>query len=84
MQQLGGSKALKNTFDSLFLKPSKIEKEGEQYKKCLVNCTADGANMNWNSLGVLTQLNRPWLPTIHWADHRIELDVISAFDIPAF
>ncbi len=36
--------------------------------------------------GVLTQMKnqRPWLLTIHCANHRVELAVKSAFDIPAF
>ena len=89
MQQFGGSNAdaIKKAIDSLFERPSKFDIPKEQYRNCLVSCTADGASVNMGKYsGVLTQMKneRPWLLTIHCANHRIELAVKSAFDIPAF
>ena len=59
----------------------------EDYEGKLISSTADGASVNTGIYnGVLTQLkrSRPWLLTIHCANHRIKLAVKSAFDIPQF
>ena len=59
MQQFGGSNAdaIVKALDSLFHKPSAFEIKEDQYRKCLVSCTADGASVNVGKYsGVLTQM----------------------------
>ena len=52
-----------------------------------MSATADGASVNMGQYtGVLTQMkrDRPWLISIHCANHRVELAVKSSFDIKEF
>jgi hypothetical protein len=89
MEKFGGgnANAIVKGINSLFNESGPYRMSPEDYKGKLVSFTADGASVNTGKYnGVLTQLkrNRPWLLTIHCANHRIELAVKSAFDIPEF
>ena len=89
MEKFGGGNAdaIVNGINSLFAESAPYAMSPEQYQGKLISCTADGASVNTGRYnGVLTQLkrNRPWLLTIHCANHRIELAVKSAFNIPEF
>ena len=55
------------------------------YEKHVVSATSDGASVNTGIYkGVLTQLKeeRPWLTTIHCVNHRIELALKDATNVP--
>ena len=89
MEKFGGgnANAIVKGINSLFNESGPYRMSPEDYEGKLVSSTADGASVNTGKYnGVLTQLkrNRPWLLTIHCANHRIELAVKSAFDIPEF
>lgn len=89
MEKFGGgtADAIVKGINSLFEESGQYELSTEDYRAKLVSCTADGASVNTGKYrGVLTQLksNRPWLLTIHCANHRIELAVKSSLSIPEF
>ena len=85
MSDFGGTDAesIKKAIDHSFLKEINISESS--FLNCLVGATADGASVNTGKYrGVLTQLmnERPWLITIHCLNHRIELAVKEAMNIP--
>ena len=83
----GNANAIVKGINSLFSESGSYRMSQEDYQGKLVSSTADGASVNTGKYnGVLTQLkrNRPWLLTIHCANHRVELAVKSAFYIPEF
>ena len=83
----GSADAIFNGINSLFKESAPFAMSPEQYQGKLISYTADGASVNTGKYnGVLTQLkrNRPWLLTIHCANHRIELSVKAAFNINKF
>ena len=77
------AESIKKAIDHSFLKEINISESS--FLNCLVGATADGASVNTGKYrGVLTQLKnkRPWLITIHCVNHRIELAVKEAMNIP--
>ena len=87
MADFGGTNAisLKKGLDSLF------ESENVpllDYRTKLMSATSDGANMNlgiYSGALTMTKENRPWLITIHCANHRLELALKDAVkEIPKF
>ena len=77
------AESIKKGIDHSFLKEIGISESS--FLNCLVGATADGASVNTGKYrGVLTQLKneRPWLITIHCVNHRIELAVKEAMNIP--
>ena len=76
MSEFGGSGAevIKSGIDHVYLNEMKLSDDA--FKTCLIGATSDGASVNTGKYsGVLTRLKeeRPWLITIHCANHRIEL-----------
>ena len=89
MQKFGGGNAdaIFQGINSLFQGSSPFNLPEDVYRHKVISATADGASVNMGKYtGVLTQLksDRPWLLMIHCANHRVELAVKSAFDIPEF
>ena len=90
MSDYGGVDAdsIKKGIDSIFdQETGAIQLEARSYTDKVVSATADGASVNTGIYrGVLTQLSesRPWLLTIHCANHRIELAFKAAMNKSSF
>ena len=87
MAEFGGTDALslKQALDSVF-QMGNIPLE--DYETKLVSATSHGANVNlgiYNGALTMMKHERPWLVTIHCANHRLELALKDAVvDIPKF
>ena len=89
MEKFGGGNAdaIVKGINSVFEESGPFAMLPEQFQGKLISCTADITSVNTGKYnGVLTQLKRerPWLITIHCANHRIELAAKSAFHISEF
>ena len=85
MADHGGTNAesIKKGIDHVFKKEMGLLEH--VYEKHVVSATSDGASVNTGIYkGVLTQLKaeRPWLTTIHCVNHRIELALKDATNVP--
>jgi len=76
MSEFGGAdvESLKMGIDSVFGDNGNIPLK--DYTTKLVSATSDGANVNlgiYNGAITMMKADRPWLKTIHCANHRLEL-----------